>query len=217
MRNLTEIIVHCSATKPHWMDNKPTSDKVAEIRRWHTDPKPDGRGWSDIGYHWIIDRDGTVLSGRSMFRDGAHVKGRNKGTVGICLLGGFGSSENDGPHDNYTPSQLAALRMLIADLQGEYPSITKVSGHNEYAAKACPGFRVQQWLKDVEPRTKVTQATTIKATAATAVAGAGGVATVLGSLSPTGQIIVLVCAAIAGFGLAWIARERIRKWAAGDR
>lgn len=213
MRHLTEIIVHCSATQPHWMDNRPTEDKVAEIRRWHVED----RGWSDIGYHYIIDRDGTVAEGRSMERDGAHVRGHNKGTVGICLLGGFGSSENDSPHDHYTPSQLAALRMLIADLEANHRTITKVSGHNEYAAKACPGFRVQTWLKDTPPRTSKTQSTTLRATAATAASGAAGVATAIGSLDGKAQLILIACAAVAALGLAWIARERIKKWAAGDR
>lgn len=196
------------------MQHETTAAKVAEIRRWHMDPP---RNWSDIGYHYLIDRDGTIADGRPMSRDGAHVRGHNKGTVGICLIGGFGSSENDSPRDHFTPEQLAALRTLIGRLEREYRSITKVSGHNEYAAKACPGFRVRPWLESKLPRKSPTQSTTLQATAAVAASGAAGVGTAIGALDGTAQIVLIVAACIAALGLAWIARERLKKWARGDR
>lgn len=143
MRNLTEIIIHCTATPNNWWDGKKTSEKVAEVKAWHTRD----RGWSDIGYHYLIDRDGTIARGRPMERDGAHVRGRNRGTVGISLFGGRDSTADGQFADNYTPEQEASLRSLIDDLQNGHPSITKISGHNEYAAKACPGFRVRDWLE----------------------------------------------------------------------
>lgn len=143
MRNLTEIIVHCTATPNNWWDGKKTSEKVAEVKLWHTRD----RGWSDIGYHYLIDRDGTIARGRPMERDGAHVRGHNRGTVGISLFGGRDSTADGQFADNYTPEQEASLRSLIDDLQNGHPSITKISGHNEYAAKACPGFRVRDWLE----------------------------------------------------------------------
>ena len=143
MRHLTEIIVHCAATKPGWMKNHPTQAKVAEIDKWHR-----SRGWSGVGYHAIIDRDGTVLEGRSLGRNGAHVKGHNTGTVGVCLIGGYGSNENDTFDRHFTKAQDRALRKYISGLRKEYPSITKVTGHNQYAAKACPGFRVPEWYGD---------------------------------------------------------------------
>ena len=142
MRNITGIIVHCSATRPDWWHGKRTSEKVAEIRRWHK-----ARGWSDIGYHYVIDRDGTVAKGRDLSRTGAHVKGRNIGTIGICLLGGHGSAETDQFTDHFTPEQDAALRRLIDNLQGRFWKVP-VTGHNEYAAKACPGFTVSKWLPE---------------------------------------------------------------------
>lgn len=208
MRHLTEIIVHCSATQPHWMDNRPTEDKVAEIRRWHVED----RGWSDIGYHYIIDRDGAVAEGRSMERDGAHVKGHNKGTVGICLLGGFGSSENDSAHDHYTPSQLASLRMLIADLEANHKTIAKVSGHNEYAAKACPGFRVQQWLKDTPPKgDKPLDSKVIKAGLG-AMAGVGG--NIVAGFAGWGQVAQIILAvgvvALIAF-MVWDRRQKQKR------
>ena len=142
MRKITGIIIHCTATRPRWWDGKSTSAKVAEIRRWHVED----RGWSDIGYHFLIDRDGTVAKGRSITRDGAHVRGRNAGTIGISLFGGHGSNENDQFSDNFTPEQDRALRQLISDLHKEYGPVL-VTGHNEYAAKACPGFTVHEWMQ----------------------------------------------------------------------
>jgi N-acetylmuramoyl-L-alanine amidase len=141
MRPVNEIIVHCSATRADWMAGAKTSAKVAEIRRWHTRD----RGWKDIGYHVLIDRDGTVAKGRPIEQVGAHVQGKNTGTIGVCLMGGHGSSEKDKFADHFTPQQEAALRKVLADLMRQYPTITKVSGHNQYAAKACPGFNVPSW------------------------------------------------------------------------
>ena len=115
--------------------------KVAEIRRWHVSE----RGWKDIGYHFLIDRDGKVAPGRPVEKEGAHVMGHNTGTIGIALFGGHGSAETDAFAQNFTPEQDAALRKLIADLRRQYPIISKISGHNEYAAKACPGFNVPAW------------------------------------------------------------------------
>lgn len=148
MRPLAEIIVHCTATKVEWMAGKPTSAKVREIDRWH---KEAPNFWSGIGYHDVIDRDGTVAEGRALTKTGAHVRGHNAGTIGVSLVGGHGSSENDKFSDNFTPQQDAALRTYIKDRQSQYPTISKISGHNEYAAKACPGFNVQKWL--MQPNT----------------------------------------------------------------
>lgn len=140
MRQINEIILHCAATPPNWMDGEPISAKVDAIRRWHKQ-----RGWRDIGYHFVIDRDGTVAEGRDVSQVGAHVKGHNTGTIGICLLGGKGSSETDQFADHFTREQDFAVRRLIARLKRDHP-IKKISGHNEYAAKACPGFQVSEWL-----------------------------------------------------------------------
>ena len=141
MRKITGIILHCTATRAEWWAGKRTSEKVAEIRRWHVD----GNGWSDIGYHFLIDRDGTIAKGRPIERTGAHVAGHNTGTIGISLFGGHGSAETDNFADNFTAAQDKALRGLLNDLRGIYGPVS-VTGHNEYAAKACPGFTVSQWL-----------------------------------------------------------------------
>jgi hypothetical protein len=136
-----EIVVHCAATRPDWMQGRPLAEKVSEIRRWHR-----GNGWADIGYHWVIDRDGRLMAGRPETQIGAHTQGRNTGTIGVCLLGGHGSAASDRFAQNYTPEQDTALRSLIAAIRTR-AQIDRISGHNEHAAKACPGFRVSEWLK----------------------------------------------------------------------
>ena len=211
MRKINEIIIHCTATRPAWREGQSAETKVHEVRQWHID-----RGWSDIGYHYLIDRDGTVVAGRPIDRQGAHAKGRNKNSVGIALFGGHGGSENDQFDDNFTPEQEMALRSLIADLQSQFGEL-KVSGHNQFAAKACPCFRVPEWYSKKPARTSPTQSTTIRAAVGTAVAGAGGVLTALSNLDPTAQYIVLGFACVALIGLGWIARERLHRWAKGDR
>jgi N-acetyl-anhydromuramyl-L-alanine amidase AmpD len=123
------------------MEGRPTRDKVAEVRRWHVQD----RGWKDIGYHFLIDRDGTLALGRPVDQVGAHTQGHNTGTIGVSLFGGFGSSATDEFSDNFTPEQDKALRSLIETLSSLY-GIKKVSGHNEYAAKACPSFSVPKWF-----------------------------------------------------------------------
>lgn len=144
MRPLHEIIVHCSATQPNWAHDKSAEWKVQEIRRWHMSTP---RNWSDIGYHYIIDRDGTIAKGRPLERIGAHVQGHNTGTIGICLIGGHGSTATDDPTDHFTINQLDAARRFIDDLRAKYPTIRRVSGHNDYTdGKACPGFKVAAWM-----------------------------------------------------------------------
>lgn len=143
MRPINEIIVHCAATKNEWMEGRKTSEKVNEIRKWHKN-----QGWNDIGYHFLIDRDGTVANGRDVSLVGAHVSGHNTGTIGVCLIGGYYSKEKDPFLKNYTVAQEKALKDLLAKLKKQYPAITKITGHNQYAAKACPGFYVPSWLKE---------------------------------------------------------------------
>jgi hypothetical protein len=138
---VTEIILHCADTRPEWMVGRPVAEKVAEIRRWHVEQ----RGWRDIGYHWVIDRDGAVAPGRAETEIGAHVEGHNAGTIGICLLGGYGAKADDLFEKNYTATQKATAMKLIGAIKGQ-TAIRKVSGHNDYAAKACPGFRVATCL-----------------------------------------------------------------------
>ena len=116
MRPITDLIIHCTATRPDWWQSRTAKQKVSEVRKWHVED----RGWSDIGYHFLIDRDGMVVKGRALERTGAHTKGHNKGSIGICLFGGHGGSENDLFSDHFTPEQEKALRSLIDELQSRF-------------------------------------------------------------------------------------------------
>ena len=138
-----EVVIHASATRPNWMANNTPQERFAEIRRWHMED----RGWRDIGYHRFIDRDGTIIVGRSLYEIGAHVKDHNRGTVGICLAGGHGAMATDAFEDNFTEAQRQSLKAYLRELS-MLTEIRKISGHNEYAAKACPGFMVEDadWL-----------------------------------------------------------------------
>lgn len=131
------IIIHCSATKPS-MDIG-----VREIRMWHKQ-----QGWLDVGYHYIIKRDGTVQEGRPCDVVGSHVKNHNSNSVGVCLVGGV--DEKMKPDANYTVDQWAALETVVKDLKEKFPTAS-VKGHNEFdAGKACPSFNVQSWLKSLQ-------------------------------------------------------------------
>lgn len=146
MRPLTEIIIHCTATRADWWATRTTAQKVAEVKLWHTRD----RGWKDIGYHYLIDRNGYTVVGRPLNQVGAHTQGKNTGTVGIALFGGHGSSAEDKFSANFTGEQDKALRKLIAELRAKHPTIKTVSGHNQYAAKACPGFHVPTWYDNAQ-------------------------------------------------------------------
>jgi N-acetylmuramoyl-L-alanine amidase len=130
MRNINKIIIHCSAT-PEGRDVK-----IATIRDWHK-----LKGWSDIGYHYVIELDGSIQSGRPIEIIGAHTIGQNKGSIGICYVGGMNANMEE-PKDTRTPAQKESLIKLINKLKAKYSNIT-IHGHNEYAAKACPSFNVK--------------------------------------------------------------------------
>ena len=133
MRKITEIIIHCSATPAgrHFT--------IQDLDRWHR-----ARGFNTIGYHYVIYLDGTIHPGRPVDDIGAHCLGHNAHSIGVCYIGGLDADTLE-PADTRTPGQRAALRELIAKLQEQYPGAT-VHGHNEFADKACPCFRVQTEL-----------------------------------------------------------------------
>ena len=135
MRDINKIILHCSATPE---GRHVTADT---IRNWHLD-----RGWSDIGYHYVVYLDGTVATGRPVERSGAHTKGLNAHSIGVCYVGGLEALKNAKGEwvdkDTRTPEQKEALECLINDLFEQYPEAT-LHGHNEFAAKACPSFIVR--------------------------------------------------------------------------
>lgn len=145
MRKVDKIIIHCSATPPEMDIGRD------EIRRWHLD-----RGWTDIGYHYVIRRNGTMQLGRDTDQDGnvdeevgAHTLGYNSTSIGICLVGGLNGDADDKPEDHFTQEQIAKLKALIRTLLSRYPRAS-VHGHNEFAAKACPCFRVKDWVESTD-------------------------------------------------------------------
>ena len=128
-RPITEIIFHCTATP----EGREAS--VAEITAWHK-----ARGFATIGYHYVVHLDGRVEAGRPDADIGAHVVGHNTGTLGVVYVGGC--AVDGSPKDTRTPAQKTALIATRDALMAKYPAIKKVSGHNDYAAKACPSFKV---------------------------------------------------------------------------
>jgi len=214
MRKINEIIVHCTATRPEWWKGKPAAEKVEEVKRWHLD-----RNFSDVGYHWLIDRDGTVVAGRPENKAGAHARGHNAHSIGISLFGGHGSNADDEFDDHYTPEQEIALRHLIDSIKQRHP-VKKVTGHNAYSSKACPGFRVGPFLADKPtpaPRVSPVQSKTMQASTLDIATKAGAGITALSALEGTSQYIVLGFLGVSALFTIWIMRERLQKWAAGVR
>ena len=127
------ITFHCSATAP-WM-----ACSAALIKEWHV-----GQGWSDIGYHFVIEKDGTVVEGRPLTKTGAHVGGHNKDNIGICYVGGLSNDKQ--PIDDMNGAQHASAVGLLRRLQKQFniPD-DKVFGHCDFpgVTKTCPNFDVK--------------------------------------------------------------------------
>lgn len=129
------IVIHCAATRPS-MDIG-----LREIRQWHVQ-----QGWLDVGYHYIIRRDGTVETGRPRDVVGSHVKGHNFESLGICMVGGIDDAGK--PQDNFTDAQWAALDGLVWEASMVWYPGARICGHRDLdSGKACPSFDVATWLK----------------------------------------------------------------------
>ncbi len=133
LKSVDYLVVHCSVTK------EDVDIGVEEIRRWHRQ-----RNFFDVGYHYVIRRDGTLEKGREDNVPGAHARGFNDKSLGICLVGGV---ESDGktPEQNFTPEQYETLKGLLFDLRDDHPGAT-VLGHRDLpnVNKACPSFDMPQ-------------------------------------------------------------------------
>ena len=132
MRKINKIIIHCSATP----QNRKVS--VNTIRKWHLQ-----RGFNDIGYHYVIHLDGKISVGRPIEKVGAHCAYENRGSIGICYVGGM-TKDMKKPKDTRTQAQKDSLIKLMHQLIYKYNKDMTIHGHNEYANKACPCFDVQK-------------------------------------------------------------------------
>lgn len=130
MRKINKIIIHCSATREgrHFT--------VRDIDRWHRE-----RGFSQIGYHYVIYLDGSVHDGRPLEKIGAHTIGQNASSIGVCYIGGLDFAGNS--KDTRTQAQRESLRILVCNLRAQFPGAT-VHGHREFAKKDCPCFDVSK-------------------------------------------------------------------------
>ena len=133
MRPLRKIILHCSAT--------PAGVEITreQIDRWHKK-----RGFVEIGYHYLIHIDGSLEKGRDLDVVGAHCKGQNPGSIGVCYIGGLGDQGQFA--DTMTFAQEMTWTNLVHSMRTLFGPLT-IHGHNEFADKACPCFVVKDKYK----------------------------------------------------------------------
>tara|TARA_R100001224_G_scaffold802_1_gene546 strand:+ start:228 stop:635 length:408 start_codon:yes stop_codon:yes gene_type:complete len=135
VREINKIFIHCSATPPDmYVDAK-------KIDEWHKQ-----RGWSGIGYHYVVKRDGQIELGRPIEKIGAHVKGYNRSSIGVCYCGGV--NEEMKPEDNRTGHQIDSLLLLLNYLKNIFPKAV-IHGHRDFSTKACPSFDAKFEYKDL--------------------------------------------------------------------
>ena len=135
MRPITKIIIHCTATK------EGQTVTVPDVTRWHKE-----RGFTTIGYHYLIGLNGEIWSGRPEEQAGAHTTGHNQNSIGVCYVGGLDA--NLCPKDTRTSAQAASLCGLIKELKQKYPTAI-IHGHREFANKACPCFDAKNEYKNL--------------------------------------------------------------------
>lgn len=135
-RTINEIIIHCTAT-PEGKDYT-----VDTIRQWHRQ-----RGFSDVGYHYIIHYNGQIDDGRDVNVAGAHCSGHNSHSIGIAYIGGM-TADNKSAKDTRTDEQRTAIKRLLRALRSIYPK-AKIHGHRDFAAKACPSFDATSEYKNI--------------------------------------------------------------------
>lgn len=138
MRTITLLVVHCTTTPAGRPVGRDTVDS------WHRQ-----RGWSGIGYHYLVGLDGTVETGREEARVGAHCQHHNAHSIGICYVGG---TDREGhPADTRTEAQRLAIRRLLSELRGRYPKALIVGHRDLNPLKACPSFDAAAEYADLQP------------------------------------------------------------------
>ena len=129
-KNIELLVVHCSDT--------PNYENIgaADIHKMHI-----GFGWDGIGYHKVINRSGIIENGRPEYWIGAHVKGKNKVSLGVCMIG----------RDKFTDLQFYSLRSVLNIWLIQYPKAI-VQGHSSSVVtdKTCPNFDVSNWFNEIE-------------------------------------------------------------------
>lgn len=135
MRKVSEIIVHCSATRG---ERKVT---IEDIDRWHRE-----QGWDGCGYHYVVYQDGSIHAGRKEDAIGAHAVGHNANSIGVCYIGGLNA--NGDACDTRTPAQKASLRYLLGYLKFKYVG-AKLIGHCDVSSKHCPCFNAKIEYQDL--------------------------------------------------------------------
>lgn len=132
MRQINLIVVHCSAT-PEGRDVT-----AADINKMHI-----ARGFKKIGYHYVVRLDGTVETGRKENEIGAHAKGYNANSIGVCYVGGL-TSDGKTPKDTRTHAQKSALKKLLLTLKQRYPD-ARIVGHRDLSPDTNHNGKVDKW------------------------------------------------------------------------
>ena len=134
MRDINALIIHVTATPPSMVVG------IDMIDSWHV-----AIGMDCVAYHYNIGRDGTIEEGRPLEKPGAHARGHNTHSIGICLEGGV-KEDKKTPDSNFTRAQLKSLDKLLTELLERFPA-SEVFGHRDLpgVTKACPCFDVRAW------------------------------------------------------------------------
>ena len=136
MRELNRIILHSTATQ------EGKDYDIDDIRKWHLQ-----RGFSDVGYHFVIYRNGIIAKGRSLSIQGAHTLGHNDDSVGVAYIGGIDATGK--AKDTRTVAQKVSMRALILYLRLRY-RISNVMGHKQCSHTECPSFDSEKYARDVK-------------------------------------------------------------------
>jgi len=136
MRKIDKFIIHCSATR------EGQDISIDTIRKWHVEEN----GWSDVGYHYVVDLEGRIHLGRPIEKSGAHTRGENKSSIGICYIGGCDANMHQ--KDTRTNAQKATLLELLRILHKTFPECITY-GHRDFSDKACPSFNAFDEYKNL--------------------------------------------------------------------
>lgn len=221
---VTWLVQHYSAT---YIENEYT---FAQLERDHL-----SRGFREAGYHYYITyprngRPARVITGRDLsqpgrFETGAHSKGENDDSIGICLEGGL--TKATGPNtglDTRHPDQIALQIELLEQLKERFPNAI-IEGHRDMpgAATQCPGYNARHWWEEVQRqklkpvRESVTQSKAVRTSAGGIATAVGGGVTAVGTLEGNSQVVALVFCGIVALAFVYLMRDRIKKWGEGVR